>query len=271
MLNRLRPAPPSPHDLSPYCEAGADVCVRTDQPVSEAIDAFRRNARLRTLPVVDAQERPVGAIFEQDVRAILYNPYGHALLNNPSFNNASIEHARACPTADCATPLPELLETYARSDGSEGVILTSGGRLFGLISNRTLIRLAAEREAEIAHARMLRLERVAAAGDRFIADISGLAGALGRVAAGIEEAAAATADRTGLYSQRAAAVAAAAAQTTDGMLDLARRGAGLAGAIDRVRSDTAVARDAAVQAVTLSGESLQRGQALGEVATAIDG
>jgi methyl-accepting chemotaxis protein len=271
MLTRL-PETEIAHDLTRYCEAGSNEArVRADQPLSAAIDAFRCNPRLRTLPVVDAQDRPVGAIFEQDVRAILYNPYGHALLNNPSFNNASIEHCRVCPIADRATPLPDLLETYARNDGSEGVILTADGRLSGVIANRTLIRLAAEREAETARIRMARLERVAAAGDRFMEDISTLAGALGRVSAGIEEAAAATADRTGLYSQRAAAVAAAAAQTTDGMLDLTRQGAGLAGTIDRVRSDTAVARGAAAQAVTLSEASLSRGRALNEAATAIEG
>jgi methyl-accepting chemotaxis protein len=270
-LNRSRPPRESQQDLSLYCEeGGADLRVRADQPISAAIEAFRCNARLRTLPVVDADDRPISAIFEQDVRAILYNPYGHALLNNPSFNRASIEHSRACPIADCATPLPELLETYSRSDGSEGVILTRQGRLFGLITNRTLIRLAADREAEIARARMLRLERVAAAGDRFIADISRLAEVLGRVAAGIEETAAATASQAGLYRQRASAVAAAAAQTTGGMLDLAQRGAGLASTVDRVRGDTVVARDAAHQAVALSEASLQRGQALSEVATAID-
>jgi methyl-accepting chemotaxis protein len=140
-----------------------------------------------------------------------------------------------------------------------------------LISNRTLIGLAAAREAETARSRMVRLERAAAAGDRFIADIAQLANALGAVAAGIEEAAAATAGRTGMYSQRAAAVAAAAAQTTDGMLDLAAQGTGLAGTIDRVRSDTVVARDAAVEAVALSAASLRQGEALGEAATAIDG
>jgi methyl-accepting chemotaxis protein len=266
-----RPPPPDcTDDLAFYCEPDSHQdYVFSDQPLSAAIEAFRRNSKLRTLAVVDGRTRPVGAIFEQDVRAILYNPYGHALLNNPSFNNTAMEHCRPCPIVDCATPLPELLETYARNDGSEGVILTRNGLLEGLITNRTLIRLAALREAERAQARMARLERAAAAGDRFIADISHLASALSRVAAGIEAAAAATASRSGLYSQRAAAVAAAAAQTTNGMLDLAKQGVGFAATIDQMRSDTAVSRDAAARAVALSAVSLERGRTLGEVATAI--
>lgn len=63
-------------------------------PLRAAIEAFRCNAKLRLLPVVDAQCRPVGALFEQDVREILYNPYGHALLDNPAFNRVVETHWR---------------------------------------------------------------------------------------------------------------------------------------------------------------------------------
>lgn len=282
VLNRAATKPAAPiadaaagspaMSLARHCEpGGAEVRVRADAPFSDAIEAFRGNARLRILPVTDAEGRPVGAIFEQDARAILYNPYGHALLNNPAFNSAAIEHCRTCPTADQHMPLPDLLETFARSEGAEGLILTAGGRLLGILSSRTLIHLAAEREADIAQARMIRLELAAAAGERFIADIGSLAAVLARVATGIEDAAAATAHRTEDYGRRVAAVAAAAGQTANGMQGFAAQGAGLAGTIDSVRADTMAAREAAAEAVSLSAASLLRGRALAEAATAIDG
>jgi methyl-accepting chemotaxis protein len=263
---------PSADDLEHLCDhGGADVYVHGRAPLSAAIDMFCRDAELRLLPVVDERQRPVGAIFEPDVRAILYNPYGHALLSNPSFNGPAQDHCRPCPTAERTTPLPALLDIHARGDGSEGVILTENGRLIGLITNRTLIRLAAMREARIASARMARLERAAAAGDRFIADISLLAEALSRVAAGIEGAAAATADRAGFYRARAAAVAGAATQTASGMRDLAGQGQGLAATVEQVRTETSNVRQAASEAVALSASSLERGQALAAAATAIGG
>ncbi len=258
------------HDLARLCDDQGTISrVRADRHLSEAIEAFRSQARLRMLPVVDAEGRPIGAIFEPDVRAILYNPYGHALLTNPSFNSATGDYARPCPTVDCGTPLPALLDTYAREDGTEGVILTHKGRLAGVIANRTLIRLVAEREAEVARARAERLAAVQAAGDRFIADISQVAERLSHVAGGIGDTAATTAARARDYSERAAAVAAAAEQTSSGMLDLAEQGSGLAAMVDRVRADTAVARQAATRAVVLSGASLARGHALDDAAGAI--
>lgn len=255
--------------LAAYCEPGDDQ-VAASAPLRAAVEAFRCNSRLRLLPVVDDAGRPVGAVFEQDVREILYNPYGHALLDNPAFNRAVEAHCRPCPTADLATPLPDLLDAYARADGSEGMILTLGGRLFGTLTNRTLIRLAAEREAEIARARLARLEKLAAASDLFVRDISLLADALARVTEGVESVAAATASRTGLYSQRATAVAAAASQTADGMIGLSGQGSALAGTIDRVRDHTILARDAAAEAVSLSACGSARGRLLGEAAAAID-
>ena len=266
----LKPvSPPAATDLSAYCEPGSDQ-VAASAPLRAAIDAFRCNPKLRLLPVVNDAGCPIGAVFEQDVREILYNPYGHALLDNPAFNRAVETHCRPCPTADVATPLPDLLDAYARADGSEGMILTASGRLFGTLTNRTLIRLAAEREAEIARVRMARLERVAAASDRFVQDISLLASALARVTEGVESAAAATASRTGLYSQRATAVAAAAAQTADGMIGLSGQGSALAGTIDRVREHSLLARDAAAEAVSLSEAGSARGRMLGEAAAAIE-
>ena len=266
----LKPiSPPIATDLSAYCEAGCDQ-VAASEPLKAAVEAFRRNPRLRLLPVVSHGGRPVGAVFEQDVREILYNPYGHALLDNPAFNRAVEAHCRPCPVADIATPLPDLLDAYARSDGSEGMILTSGGTVFGVLTNRTLIRLAAEREAEVARVRMARLEQVAAASDRFVGDISLLADALTRVTEGVEASASATASRTGIYSQRATAVAAAASQTAEGMIGLSDQGSALAATIDRVRGHTLLARDAAAEAVSLSETGSARGRMLGEAAAAIE-
>ena len=262
-------AAPAAPDFAAFCEAGNDH-VAASAPLRAAIDAFRCNSRLRLLPVVDGACRPIGAVFEQDVREILYNPYGHSLLDNPAFSRAVETHCRPCPIADLATPLPDLLDGYASSDGSEGMILTSDGRLFGVLTNRTLIRLAAEREAEIARGRLARLEQVAAASDLFVRDISQLAAALARVTEGVEAAAAATAGRTKLYSHRASAVAAAASQTAEGMIGLSEQGSALAGTIDRVRDHTLSARDAAAEAVGLSETGSARGRTLGEAATAIE-
>lgn len=102
----LKPiSPPIATDLSAYCEAGCEQ-VAASEPLKAAVEAFRRNPRLRLLPVVSPGGRPVGAVFEQDVREILYNPYGHALLDNPAFNRAVEAHCRPARSPMSPRPCP---------------------------------------------------------------------------------------------------------------------------------------------------------------------
>jgi len=246
----LKPVPsPIATDLSAYCEAGDDQ-VAASAPLKAAVEAFRCNPRLRLLPVVNQAGRPIGAVFEQDVREILYNPYGHALLDNPAFNRAVEAHCRSCPIADVATPLPDLLDAYARSDGSEGMILTSGGRLLGVLTNRTLIRLAAEREAEITRGRMARLEQVAAASDRFVRDISLLADAL-----------AATIDRVRGHTVRARDAATEAVSLSEAGSARGRMLGEAAAAIEAtLRSVQTIAGQAQLLAINAAIEAARLGQ-----------
>jgi len=249
----LKPVPsPIATDLSAYCEAGDDQ-VAASAPLKAAVEAFRCNPRLRLLPVVNQAGRPIGAVFEQDVREILYNPYGHALLDNPAFNRAVEAHCRSCPIADVATPLPDLLDAYARSDGSEGMILTSGGRLLGVLTNRTLIRLAAEREAEITRGRMARLEQVAAASDRFVRDISLLADAL-----------AATIDRVRGHTVRARDAATEAVSLSEAGSARGRMLGEAAAAIEAtLRSVQTIAGQAQLLAINAAIEAARLGQSGG--------
>lgn len=249
---------------------GATLSVRADASLNDALARFRANARLRLLPVVDEAERPIGALFEEDIRAILYNPYGHSLLGNPAFNQSLAGRMRPCPTADIETPLPELLEAYARANGSEGMMIVRTGRLIGLLSNRTLLALAAERERKLARARTERLDRLEAASADFLSDINALTTALGGLADRIAGAAAASAERSVTYRQRTAAVAAASTQSTDGILSLASQGSALAEAVDRLSSDARAAKEVADHVVGLGETRGRHGAALRDATNAID-
>jgi methyl-accepting chemotaxis protein len=259
------------HRLAALCETGgAALRVRTGTPLSDAIETFRNNPKLQLLPVVDAADRPAGALLEQDIRAILYNPYGHSLLNNPAVKQSLESRMQPCPTADIAMPLPRLLDIYAQAEGVEGIILTEQGRLCGVLAAGTLVRLAAEQETERAQARAARFDRIADSSDRFLEDVSRLATLLAVVAKEIEDAAGATSERTTVYTKRIAAVAAASDQTSQSVLGLAAQGSSLAAAIDQVRADTISAKDVAVQAVALSDARARRGKSLHDAVDAIE-
>src|SRR6266542_2816090 len=130
----------------------------------DAVNAFQSDTDLRLLPLLGRTGAPVGAIFEKDVRNLLLNPFGHALLRNPTINSNLAELRRACPMMELSNDIGALVEHYRKADGREGMILTVGGRLHATLTNRRLLLLAAEHEHHAARERLKRAERIAEAG-----------------------------------------------------------------------------------------------------------
>jgi methyl-accepting chemotaxis protein len=267
-----RPAPlDDVVDLAGLCEAGgAALKVTADAPLRAAIDLFRDRPTLRLLAIVDDQDRPTGALVEQDIRAILYNPFGHSLLTNPGFASTAGSRRRDCPTAEAGTPLGDLLDLYARDGGGEGMILTEHGRYRGVLSNRTLLRLAGEREARLAAGRAARLERHAQASARFVADVDRIAHDLATAASAIDAAADGTRSRIETFQSQSAAVAAACRLTSDDMAGLAGQGAKLAATIQQLSDSASAARASAGEAILLTEAGSRRGEALTEAARRVD-
>jgi methyl-accepting chemotaxis protein len=147
----------------------------------EAVELFNSDTDLRLMPVVDNAHRPVGAIFERDVRRLLLNPFGHALLRNPYFGHGVVRHVRSCPVAEISPDFGTLIHAYRAANGSEGMILTRGGKLAAVIGNRRLLHLAAEYERSTAATRVARAGRIERASERFEGEVAALARALGKL------------------------------------------------------------------------------------------
>jgi len=244
--------------------------LRQTDTLFSAIDLFQTNMELRLLPVVDSGHHIVGAVFEKDVRRLLLNPFGHALMRNPAYGNGLAAHIRACPTAEVDQDPGALIEAYRDANGAEGMIVTHHGRLFAVVANRRLVRLASERELAAAHARVERAQRIEAATARFERQVAGLARALTDLARFIAANAKETERRSADTRDRAAAVAAAAGQTSTSMRDIADRGRLLAGAFAAINGDTARAKAAAADAVALVGAGSARMDGLMHSAQSID-
>ncbi|MDB5686069.1 MAG: hypothetical protein JWR77_658 [Rhizorhabdus sp.] len=134
----------------------------------EAVEIFQDRPELRILPVVDDADRPVGAIFERDMRRILFNPFGHALLKNPSFGSRIDHQVRPCATIEAGATTADLIDLYAaQPQPCEGLIVTRHGRFAGVIAQSALLQLAAGRDAEIALERAARIERIGRASRAF--------------------------------------------------------------------------------------------------------
>jgi methyl-accepting chemotaxis protein len=236
----------------------------------DAVDTFQANTDLRLLPVLDERSRPIGAIFEKDVRRLLLNPYGHSLLRNPSFSRNLRDHIRDCPVIELTNDIGALVEHYRGCDGREGMIVTRDGRLFATLTNRRLLLLAAQHEREAAQDRLARAERIAGAGSQFELQAGALAEQMVQLANSVQRLAEATADRASNAGNQATSVAAAAVQTRDSLTNLADRGRGLAQAFDLIEQTVASNRRVAGAAAERVSDGRDRARKLLESARSID-
>lgn len=241
-----------------------------EDSVFKAVEAFTADPDLRVMPVLDGTRRPVGAIFEKDVRRLLLNPFGHALLRNPSYGHGVARHVRSCPVAEASLDIGALIHAYRTAHGSEGMIIVRDGRLHAVVNNRRLVHLAAEHEREAATLRVARAERIERASERFEGQVEALVEAMRGLASQLQQGAAETAERAVKVGERATAVAAAAAQTGGNMAEIAARGSGLAVTLTEIEREAKAASAAAEDAAALVQLGSERTRDLLHAAQTID-
>ncbi|MGR6328230.1 methyl-accepting chemotaxis protein [Sphingomonas sp. XXL09] len=251
-------------------DGAADTCsLKRTASLADAIALFRTYPDLRLLAIVDAEERPVGVVRELDVRGILFNPFGHALMQNPSFGGSLDALIRPCAKAEADLPPDALLTTYARS-GSEALILTRAGRFHAVVDAAGFARLAAERDRILTAERSARAARLDEAGRAFTAEVTALTAELSRIAGDIGAVASTLVARAGASRQDAASVATAATQTVHALEEIAERGRALSETLDNIAGNTASATTIRRHARAAMMHAGERVSALGASAVAID-
>lgn len=239
--------------------------VRIGQPLSVAVERFQDDATLRLLPVVDDTGRPTGAIHERDTRLILFNPFGHALLQNPSFGGRLDSHVKPCAVVDADAPVATLIDAYAAQPaGCDGLIAVRHGRYVGVIGSQTLLNLAAERESGIARAKAERFERLNSESAAFRHDVGALVARLVTMADQLSGDAAQAAERAASNGDNAALMAVAAAQTSASMTEISRNGSVLADIFQGIEAEVEQAGAVTRQAVGHAHEGVAKTQALAE-------
>ncbi|WP_375195161.1 methyl-accepting chemotaxis protein [Sphingobium sp.] len=277
MLDRsIAHAAPQERGHIPF--VAASPMIRLGRPLSEAVDQFQIDPTLRLLPVLDAEGRPAGAIYERDMRRILFNPFGHALLRNPSFGGRLDDHVRPCAHVERSACVEALIDLYAaQGQGCEGLIVVDGGRYAGVIGGQLLLKLAAERDAREAIARAERLERVTQQSQAFRSDIESLIADLVGMADMLSRFATEAAERAAQNGHASAGMAVAAAQTADNMAGIAASGRELGLLFQSMEGEVREAGAAIRSAVEQSRQGSAQTQALrlqadgiGEVTALID-
>lgn len=252
--------------------------IRLGRPLSEAVDQFQHDPTLRLLPVLDAQGQPAGAIYERDMRRILFNPFGHALLRNPSFGGRLDDHVRPCACVDRKASVETLIDLYAaQGQGCEGLIVVERGCYAGVVSGPLLLKLAAERDARAAMVRVERLEQVTREGMIFRQDVKALIADLVAMADLLSGLAGKAVEGAAHNGDAAAGMAVAAAQTAGNLSGIALSGRELALLFQSMEDEVREAGSAlrlAVEQTRLGSAQTQalsvQADGIGEVTALID-
>lgn len=228
----------------------------------DVIKAFQSRPGLRLLPVLGAQQQPVGAVYEVDIRKLLFNPFGHDLLANPGITSHIADYLKGCPVRESNASIDLLISEFRADSYFEGLIVTENRRYLGVLTNRALLRLTAEQESERSARRGERLARIDASADAFrrhaaqaSSELAGTARDLARLAAEFL-ATARSNDADG------AAMTKAAHSASIGLQSIATQVASLAGAGEQVRVQTSATNAAASTALDLSATNSTRAGAL---------
>ena len=259
-----------PPAFSSWSERAESPAIGADASLIDAIALFRQCPDMRLLPVLDTERRPVGAITERDVKGLLYNPFGHALLHNPDFGASLTAYIRAHPSCEEDAPLAEKLALHADWGAPDALILTRKGVFTGLLDAARIARLAADAQMALAQERMARAGRIDKAARAFTADIAALSEELLRATAEMGGMASDLARYAGETQGGADRMTEAMADTGSALSDIAARGHGLASAFAAITRDMDRSRTISEDVRHRIAATDQRADALAASATTID-
>ncbi|WP_159754045.1 methyl-accepting chemotaxis protein [Sphingomonas sp. 8AM] len=240
-----------------------------DAALLDAVELLRAAPRVRLIAIVDADDRPCGALLERDLRSLLFGPFGHALLSNRGLPMHVDSRMRDCPVIEIGAPAVEALAAWRGAEAAEGLILTRGGRFAGTVDQPSLLRIAAERAGRIHLAEQRRAFRIEDAAQRFRAEKRDLVRGLGEVSQAVDAASRRVAQRAVAIRTRTDDVASAAAGSIVNLQRIAVSAEIFAGALDSVEQRMHAANIATQRAVTRTRASAEQIRALGEAAEAI--
>lgn len=242
-----------------------------DAQLPELLGIFHGNPTLRLLAVLDADDLPIGVVCEIDVRALMLNTFGHALMQNPAFGRSISRLIRSCPVIAGARPVDDLLAAFHDQDLADGLILVDArGRFEETLDPIQIASLAIEQDRVRIGRRADHADRVQAAALAFRNDVTLLTEDLSLAAGQVQALASQLAARAHATRAGAAAVSQATQESVFGLEDVATRGRGLADAITSIARGTADARAIRSDAESRVAEAGARSRALGDTATAID-
>lgn len=227
------------HQIALYEKSGdcSFLFVHPTDTLRETLEIFRNHREMRLLAVVDSDRNPIGVIREIDIRDLLFNPYGHALMSNPGFGNDITGLIKDCAFAEYDQNGAGLMEAFARYSDSPGLVLVANGQFYQTLSGDRLLE-------RLAKARIERAEKITHIGQEFTRQILELSDQISDTADRVYSLSASLGNQAQEMTNAAQDVASGAAQSSMGLQDVNERGRRLASALEQLAKAASEAKAA---------------------------
>lgn len=122
--------------------------VALDTPTQQVLEAFRRQANLNSLAVLDAQGHPCGIVHRHSLSDVLLQPFGTDLFARKPISRLMNEDFLAVERSQSLQQVSRLLTSRARQRIEEDFIITHGGRYQGLGRVIDVLKLITEQKIQ---------------------------------------------------------------------------------------------------------------------------
>ena len=115
------------------------------QPMNEVVEYFKKSRNTSIVPVLKANNEPVGVFYENQIREYLYSPFGISLLHNDTSTKFKLKNfITLCVKSDINTDMATLIELFSNNPDSVGIIITKNSMYYGFLSARAIISIMNE-------------------------------------------------------------------------------------------------------------------------------
>ena len=122
--------------------------VTGDTPTPQVLEAFRRQANLNSLAVLDAQQRPCGIVHRHSLSDALLKPFATDLFARKPISRLMSDDFLAVELTQSLQSVSRLLTSRARQRIEEDFIITHQGRYLGLGRVIDVLKLITEQKIQ---------------------------------------------------------------------------------------------------------------------------
>ncbi|QFR50152.1 GGDEF domain-containing protein [Sulfurimonas lithotrophica] len=116
--------------------------LKINTNMSDVFDYFKKHQKVTIVPVINSNKEPVGILLEEEVKDLLYSPYGRSLLLNNGSKKSKLKNLiKPCGSTDINSDTSTIIELFSNDTESKGIIITKNSKYYGFLSARSIINI----------------------------------------------------------------------------------------------------------------------------------